>query len=122
MKTYKNLDAWNVAVDLNYAVLSKVQRLHDADRVNYGKQISKTVFGIPSAIAEGFTYSNYDRSLEAYHNCLSHLAELETELTIMHRLSVLHYSDGIRSHIIRVRKLVYGLIRGAEKRHLMKSA
>lgn len=121
MKSYKDLDAWNAGVELNLFVSKEIRSLSEADQVNYGKQITRSLLKVPVSIAEGFTRSNPLRSIDAYEQCLLHLSELETELIVLNRLGIVPFSKTMQTMITKTRKLVYGLIRG-RKNYMQKAA
>lgn len=89
MKCYRDLIVWQHGIDLVEAVYKLSKSFPPAERYALCDQMHRAVISIPANIAEGHARSSSKEFLHYLSISLGSLAELETHLTIAHRLSYL---------------------------------
>src|SRR5262245_16265723 len=110
--SFRDLDAWNVGMDLVVAVYDLASRLPQTERYELSAQVRRAVVSIPSNVAEGYAYRGR-RFLHHVRIALGSLAELDTQLEAAQRLGLLgpDLIAGIRPQLDRTGQLLHGLLR-----------
>jgi four helix bundle protein len=109
--SYRDLDAWNVAVDLTVSVYELVKKLPAWERFGLCSQMQRAAVSVPSNIAEGQAYGPGLR----YHNHVriagGSVAELSTCVEVCVRVGHIDaaVAASIQKEITRTAKLVRGL-------------
>lgn len=86
LKTYRDLEVWQRAIDLVEAVYVIARRFPREERFGLTSQIQEAAVSIPSNIAEGYGRSHRGDYLHHLSIARGSLMELETHLTISVRL------------------------------------
>jgi four helix bundle protein len=89
MKCYRDLVVWQHGIDLVAAVYKLSMSFPPAERYALCDQMHRAAVSIPANIAEGHARSSSKEFLHYLSISLGSLAELETHLTIAHRLAYL---------------------------------
>ena len=123
VRTFRDLDAWNVAMDLVIAVYELALELPSIERYELSSQIRRAATSVPSNIAEGQASGRNGIFLRHIGIALGSIGELDTQFEIALRLRFLEEPKvlAIHDHISRTRQLLYGLRRSVRLR-LLKSA
>jgi four helix bundle protein len=117
--TFRDLEAWQAAMDTVVAVYRVATLLPSSERFILSAQMRRAAISIPSNVAEG----HCRRSPKAYLNhlniALGSQAELETHFDVARRL---HLVDDIAVEEVvrlsaRLRALLHGLRRSIARRH-----
>jgi four helix bundle protein len=89
VKTYRELDVWNKAVDMVVMVSELTRELPAEEKYGLMSQMQRAAVSVPSNIAEG--YGRVHRGDYVHHLSIARgsLAELETHVTIAVRLNFL---------------------------------
>ena len=109
IKSFRDLDAWNVAMELADACYSVAKRLPTEERFGIGAQLRRSCVSVPSNIAEGFS-SGRD--------------ETDTLLELIHRnrLAGEEHILAAQERLTRTRQVLFGLRRSVMARLLKKAA
>ena len=86
LKSYRELEVWKKSMELVESVYKLTEKLPSDQKFGLCSQIQRAAVSIPSNIAEG--YGRGHRKEYIYHLSIANgsLAELETQLLILHRL------------------------------------
>src|SRR4029079_17412187 len=84
--SFRDLDVWNVAMDLVVTTYGVVERLPASEQFALSAQMRRAVVSIPSNIAEGHSGGTDGRFLHHVRIARGSLAELETQLEAALRL------------------------------------
>jgi four helix bundle protein len=117
-KTYRDLDAWNMAMSLVEATYEVTKLLPVSERYNLISQMQKAATSIPSNIAEGQGRGTVRFGLWFLRVAIGSLAELDTQVELARRLRYVtpESTRELDSHIQRVRQMLYGMRREHERR------
>ncbi len=88
LKTYRDLDVWQRAVDLVEAVYVLTRGFPDTERFGLASQMQRAAVSVPANIAEGYGRSHRGDYLHQLSIARGSLMELETHLTIAVRLKL----------------------------------
>jgi four helix bundle protein len=117
-KSHKDLQAWQVAMDMVIVVYRLSADFPTAERFGLASQMRRAATSVPSNIAEGQARGLARACVNFLRIVLGSLAELDTQLEIATRLNYL--SPGqiqeLGTLIVCTRKLVSGLLRSKVKR------
>ena len=110
--SFRDLDAWKVAMDLVVSIYLLASRLPPSERYELSPQMRKAAVSIPSNIAEGQAFKGA-RHLYHVFIALGSLAEVDTQLELAARLGLLSAADvaALRPALDRTGKLLHGLAR-----------
>src|SRR5215831_11051119 len=117
-KTYRDLDAWKLAMTLVETTYALTKLLPASERFNLISQMQKCATSIPSNIAEGQGRGTVRFGLWFLRVATGSAAELATQVELARRL---RYVDAeatreLDSQLERVRQMLYGLRREHERR------
>ena len=116
--TYRDLDAWKVAMELVEAVYRLIPLLPDTEKYGLASQMRRSSVSIPSNIAEGQARGTAKFGLYFIRIAIGSVAEVDTQLELVRRLKFVTV-EGTReldNYVPRVRQLLYGMRREHERR------
>jgi four helix bundle protein len=113
IRSFKDLDAWKVAVELALQSYELAKRLPPTERFELSAQIRRAAVSVPSNVAEGQSTGRPGRFLYHTRIALGSLGELETDLEIAGRLGMLSRSELAPAveQITRTGQFLHGLVR-----------
>jgi four helix bundle protein len=116
IKSYQDLVAWQLAVEVSLRVYEVTARFPDSERYGLINQLRRAAVSIPSNIAEGYgrgTSAEYIRFLRVSRGSLY---EVETQLTIATRLGYLdaHRHTELEQQLKECGRVLAGLLRSIE--------
>ena len=113
IKSFRDLLAWNAAMDLVVTAYELAEKLPRSERFGLGPQIRRAAVSIPSNVAEGHAAGARQRYLNHVRIAVGSLAELDTQIDIATRLAFLSAEDvGIAAQqLTRTGQLLHGLAR-----------
>jgi four helix bundle protein len=118
IESYRDLEAWQSAIDLSLETFALASRLPGSERFELGSQIRKAAVSVPSNVAEGQASGPGRRYLHHVDIALGSLAELDTQIEIVRRRQLV--SDPILQSIDKLlqqtARLIYGLRRSLRRR------
>lgn len=109
--THKNLEAWKESIKLTIEIYKLTQKFPNDELYGLTNQIRRSAVSIPSNIAEGCARQTPKETIQFLHISLGSIAELETQLIISNELGYTKNINEIFEKIIRIRKLIVGLIK-----------
>jgi four helix bundle protein len=113
VQSFRDLHAWNSAMDLVLTTNALVGRLPSTERFELGAQLRRSAVSVASNIAEGHAGGPRLRYLNHARIAAGSLAELDTQFEIARRLHFLSADDLIVAgqQVTRTGQLLHGLIR-----------
>ena len=116
--SYRDLEAWQSAMDLLLRIYEIASQLPQIERFELASQMRRAAVSIPSNVAEGQAYGPSARYLHPVRVALGSLAELDTQLEAIMRIGYLTdqaLTDAIQL-VDRTGKLLHGLERSLKIR------
>ncbi|WP_200763542.1 four helix bundle protein [Nitrosophilus alvini] len=110
MKEHKDLDVWNLSMDLVEKIYKLCQTFPKEETYGLTLQIKRATISIPSNIAEGASRQSNKEFIQFLFISLGSLSELETQLLLAKRLCFVENIDETIEDIVRIKKMLYGLI------------
>jgi four helix bundle protein len=113
MSTFRDLQAWQVGMDLAEAVYRLTSKLPDTERFGLTSQMRRAAVSVPSNIAEGQARQYSREFVQFLSTAKASLAELDTQLELVARLGFAAPSDiaETRQLLERGAQLIAGLLR-----------
>ena len=120
MKTYKELDVWQKAVDLAVEIYKVTERFPREEKFGLTGQARRAVTSVPANIAEGWGRGSTKEYIQFLLVARGSLLELETHLTIAERLQYLKQSQavGLEAETTSIGRMLNGLIQALRARGL----
>jgi len=117
LKTYRNLDVWQKAMDLVLAIYELTRAFPEDEKYGLSSQIKRSAVSIPANIAEGYARSHRKEYIQHVSIAKGSLAELETHLTIAARLKFVKREDTVETWKLaqEVGRMLNGLIASLRK-------
>jgi four helix bundle protein len=118
VRTYKELDAWKLAMNLVETTYELTKHFPDEEKYGLKAQMRRCAVSIPSNIAEGQARGTVRSGLHFIRIAIGSAAELDTQVEAALRLRFLKTegaSDAV-SKIERGRQLLYGMRREHQRR------
>ena len=108
---HKDLDVWKESIGLVSEIYKSTKKYPKEELYGLVSQIRRASVSVPSNIAEGAARSS-DRELVQYlYIALGSLSELETQIIISVELGYLADSGRIIDRVVKVRRMLLGLIK-----------
>jgi four helix bundle protein len=113
IKSYRDLDAWQVAMSLTELTYSAVKSLPPTERFELNPQMRRASVSVPSNIAEGQASGADGLYIRHLRIACGSLGELSTQVEISRRLSLLPQTQAtdLEVHIARTGQVLHGLLR-----------
>jgi four helix bundle protein len=110
---FKDLIAWQKAMDLVAAVYQLTDRFPKREVYSLTDQIRRAAVSVPSNIAEGQAHFHQKEFLHFLRHSRGSLAEVETQLLLAQRLQYVSEEDAkpILQQVAEVGKILNGLIK-----------
>ena len=118
MKSYKELDAWNVAITMANTTYDLTDTFPDRERYGLTAQLRKSAVSVPSNIAEGQARGTAGFGLFFIRIALGSVAELDTQMELARRRKYIT-ADATReldNQLERLRRMLYGMRREHNRR------
>jgi four helix bundle protein len=121
--SYRDLDVWNVAMDLCVLVYEIADLLPKTEKYELSSQMRRAAVSVPSNVAEGHSFGTAARCVHHLRISLGSVGELDTQFELAVRLEFVTESDLIkaRAELARTRQLLHGLLR-AKRAQILKAA
>jgi four helix bundle protein len=118
LKTYRDLNAWKLSMDLAVEIYSLSRGLPADERFGLTAQIRRAAGSTPANIAEGYGRTNRGEYLYHLSVARGSLMEVETHLTLAVRLKFVSRQQAMRSWDLtqQVGKLLASLIGSLQTR------
>ena len=108
LKTHKDLDVWNDAMELVTNIYKLTKTFPKDELYGLTSQMKRSAVSVPSNIAEGAARKNKAEFIQFLHIALGSLSELETQLIISKNLNYSKTINGLLSKITNIRKMTFG--------------
>jgi four helix bundle protein len=118
IRSFRDLKAWQVAMDLAVEVHRHATALPATHRYEIGSQLRKAATSVPSNIAEGHAHRGERTYLRHVPIALGSLAEVETQVELAVRLKLFDGGEltQLTELIARSGQLLHGLERSLKRR------
>lgn len=118
IKNYRDLEAWNVGMDVAMRTYDVTDRFPSEERFGLTSQMRRAAGSVPSNIAEGQAWNASRVFLRHIRIAIGSLAELDTQLEIALRRKYVQETSvrDLKGLMESSRRLLYGLRRA----HLMR--
>jgi four helix bundle protein len=118
--SFRDLDAWKVAMELTVVVYNTAKLLPQSERYELSSQIRRAAVSVPSNIAEGQSSGADGRYIYHPRIALGSLGELATDIELAVRLGFITASAGenVEKQLIRTSQVVFGLLRSRRRKRL----
>lgn len=110
LKTHKDLDVWNKAMELAEKLYLLTEKLPREEQYGLVSQIRRSAVSIPSNIAEGAARNSTKEFIQFLYIALGSLSEIETQILLAKRLRLIS-EVALLNDIEAIRKMLLGLIR-----------
>lgn len=117
VKTFEELEVWQVAMQLAEMVYALQRHLPKEEVYGLGDQLRRAVVSIPSNIADGFGRDSTADFVHFLYIARGSVYETRTQLELARRLGYLEVSQEINDKIVSVSRLLNGLIRSLRPKH-----
>jgi len=113
VRSFRDLGAWQVAMDLTVACYELARGLPSDERFVLGSQLRRAAVSVPSNIAEGHATRSDGLLLRHLRIARGSLGELETQLELLSRLKLrpAQALEPSRRLLTRTQQLLAGLAR-----------
>lgn len=113
-KTFRELKAWQKAMDLVVVIYQFTRSLPESERYGLISQMWRAAISVPTHIAEGYGRQNRPEWVRFLRIARGSLMEFETQLLLVQRLEMAH----IPSHVCGLReecnRVLQGVIRSLQ--------
>lgn len=110
MKSHKDLQAWQKAMDLVEGIYRLTRTFPDDEKYGLISQMRRAAVSIPSNIAEGAARNGNREFVQYLYIALGSLSEIETQLDIARRLHFVQEDLGSMELMITdIRRMLLGL-------------
>jgi four helix bundle protein len=115
--SFRDLDAWNAAMDLVTTTYSVAGRLPKSQQYELAAQMRRAAVSIPSNVAEGHAGGPGGRYRHHVRIALGSVAELDTQLELALRLQFVQKEmlSTVTRQLARTRQLLHGLARSLRR-------
>jgi four helix bundle protein len=115
---YKDLIAWQKAMDLVTAIYTLTDRFPKREVYSLTDQIRRAAVSVPSNIAEGQAHFNPREFLHFLRHARGSLAELETQILIARRLRYCNQNDEvpILQQVDELSRILSGLVNSLKEK------
>ena len=111
MKSFRELDVWNIAMDLVDRVYEIINRFPAEERFALCDQLRRAVVSVPSNIAEGFGRETHKDFAHFLVQARGSLYEVETQLEIAVRRGYVNDGDLPLLQLNNLSKMISSLVR-----------
>ena len=116
LSDYKELEAWQIAMDLAQEVYRLTRDFPKEEIYGLTNQIRRAAVSIPSNLAEGAARAGNKEFLHFLHVARGSASELETQLFLAIKLDYLRASVDLLALLSSTRRLINGLIRSLKEK------
>jgi four helix bundle protein len=110
VKSYKDLDAWKLGMNLAKKIYEITEKFPDSERYGLSSQMRRASVSIPSNIAEGSGRNHEKEFVQFLYLARGSLLELETQIELSKMMKFLY--DDEYKNIIRLLNRTHRVING----------
>lgn len=115
VRTFRDLIAWQRAMQLTVEMYRATARIPDSERFGLTSQMRRAAVSVPSNIAEGFGRQSRPDYLRFLKTARGSLMELQTQWILCQNLEFLRPNDQMESLLSETDRVLQALIRGLER-------
>jgi four helix bundle protein len=115
VKTFRDLIAWQKAMELARQVYRETANMPDSERFGLTIQMRRAAVSVPSNIAEGHGRESRTDYIRFLKMARGSLMELQTQLILAEELGFIRISATLRELEAETDRVLQALIRGLEK-------
>jgi four helix bundle protein len=117
MKSHKDLDVWQLSVELACDVYKVTRQFPKEEQYGMAVQMRRSATSIPSNIAEGAARQGDKEFIQFLHIALGSASELDTQLEIGIRvdLAAAEHLQKLQESAARVNQMLRGLVKSVRK-------
>ena len=116
IQTFRDLAAWQRAMDLAKCLYMVTKQMPDAERFGLTNQMRRAVVSIPSNIAEGYARQSLIDYLRFLRTSRGSLAELSTQVELATDMKMIPANPRLQSLLEETDRILQFLIMSLEKR------
>ena len=118
MKSYQELDVWQVSMSLAEACYGASRRFPSDEMYGMTAQIRRATASVPANIAEGYGRESTASFIQFLRVSQGSTRELETHLLLAQRVEILNHEDATKllGECERVSKMLRNLIRSLQSK------
>lgn len=110
IKTFRDLIAWQKAMQLAREVYKGTSLMPDTERFGLTGQMRRAAVSVPSNIAEGYGRESLTDYIRFLKTARGSLMELETQLLLAQDLGFLRITHGLSESLTETSRVLQGLI------------
>jgi four helix bundle protein len=114
IKTFRDLIAWQKAMQLTKHVYQATTRMPDTEKFGLTAQMRRAAVSIPSNIAEGHGRQSLTEYIRFLKVARGSLMELQTQLILSEELNFIQISTALNESHAETDRVLQGLIRSLE--------
>ena len=111
IRTYRDLIAWQKAMDLAKQVYQATNRMPESERFGLTNQMRRAAVSVPSNITEGYARQSRLDYVRFLKTARGSLAELQTQATLVERLNLIQIPPDLANLLAETDRVLQGLIR-----------
>ena len=117
MKTYRDLDAWKLGMDLAKKIYEVTEEFPDSERYGLSSQMRRAAVSIPSNIAEGSGRNHKKEFVQFLYHARGSLLELETQFELSKMMGFIQENSNVNitELLNRTHRVINGLIFALKK-------
>lgn len=116
MKSYKELELWQVSMDLVLVVYKITEQFPKSELYGLTAQVRRSIVSIPSNIAEGSSRKGTKEFIQFLWISNGSLSEFETQIEIAFRLGYIKNINEVIEKVKHIRKMLLGLINSLDRK------
>jgi four helix bundle protein len=111
VKTHKDLEIWNLGIDLVEYVYKITAGFPKEEQFGLTSQMRRCAVSIPSNIAEGAARQSLKEYIHFLYISLGSLSEIETHFEISRRLALVNDAEIVSEKIEKIRRKLLNFIK-----------
>ena len=116
IKTYRDLIAWQKAMELVKTVYRLTAKMPESERFGLTTQMRRAAVSIPSNIAEGYARQTTADYIKFLRMARGSMAELSTQIEIAIGLTMLSLNQQLTDLLAETDRVLQGLIRSLQNK------
>ena len=110
MKTHKDLDIWNLAIELVIKIYKETKNFPKEEMYGLTSQLRRASVSVASNIAEGAARQSKEEFVRFVYYSLGSLSEIETQLIIANKIGYMK-NDDYKNDIELLRRKILNFIK-----------
>jgi four helix bundle protein len=111
IRTHKDLEVWTIGIELVEKIYKSSKTFPREEIYGLAAQMRRAATSVPSNIAEGAARNSRKEFIQFLYISLGSLAELETQVTIAHKLGYMTNEEPLSETVEKLRRKLLNLIK-----------